>query len=131
MRLTLPLALAGFVLAAAPLAAQGRGRASDSVPAAYVPPPGMCRIWLQNVPPAKQAAPTDCATAVRNRPANGRVVFGDSSPRRGKAPAVPVKNALPIQPTPPPATKAPVPPLPKVPPPPGERGRGKERSKKH
>lgn len=41
------------------------------------PPAGMCRIWLENVPAAQQPAPTDCASAVRNRPENGRVIFGD------------------------------------------------------
>lgn len=80
-------------LAAEPLAAQarlpqppptrplapspGRGRGGADIPPAYRPPPGMCRIWLDNVPPAQQPAPTDCASAVRNRPANGRVIFGD------------------------------------------------------
>lgn len=49
----------------------------DDVPKAYRPPPGMCRIWLSKVPPKQQPAPTDCPTAVRNRPPNGRVVFGD------------------------------------------------------
>jgi hypothetical protein len=37
----------------------------------------MCRIWLDNVPPAQQPAPTDCASAVRNKPRNGRVVFSE------------------------------------------------------
>ena len=37
----------------------------------------MCRIWLDNVPPSQQPAPTSCAAAVRNRPSNGRVIFGD------------------------------------------------------
>ncbi len=37
----------------------------------------MCRIWLDGVPAAQQPAPTDCASAVRNRPAKGRVIFGD------------------------------------------------------
>jgi hypothetical protein len=50
---------------------------SQPVPAAYRPPPGMCRIWLAGVPPTQQPAPTDCASAVRNRPNNGRVIFGD------------------------------------------------------
>ncbi len=50
---------------------------SDDVPKAYRPPPGMCRIWLSKVPPKQQPAPTDCPTAVRNRPPNGRVIFGD------------------------------------------------------
>lgn len=52
------------------------GKDSD-VPAAYRPPPGMCRVWLARVPPSQQPAPTDCASAVRNRPSNGRVLFGD------------------------------------------------------
>jgi hypothetical protein len=45
----------------------------------------MCRIWLDDVPAAQQPAPTDCATAVRNRPAKGRVIFGDDyvAPKRG------------------------------------------------
>jgi hypothetical protein len=40
----------------------------------------MCRIWLDGVPPGQQPEPTDCATAVRERPAGARVIFGD---RRG------------------------------------------------
>jgi len=47
------------------------------IPKAYLPPPGMCRIWVDNVPPARQPAPTDCATAIRNRPPNARVIFPD------------------------------------------------------
>ncbi len=80
MRLVLSLAFVGSLLAAAPLAAQGRARPVDSVPEGHKPPAGMCRIWLPNVPPGKQAAPTDCATAVRNRPANATVIFGDPVP---------------------------------------------------
>jgi hypothetical protein len=53
------------------------------VPPAYRPPQGMCRIWIAGVPPDQQPAPTDCVTAVRNRPANGYVVFGDESPKKG------------------------------------------------
>ncbi|HKP16711.1 MAG TPA: hypothetical protein VJT85_11610 [Gemmatimonadaceae bacterium] len=47
------------------------------VPKDYRPPRGMCRIWLDDVPARQQPAPTDCPTAVRNRPSNGKVVFGD------------------------------------------------------
>jgi hypothetical protein len=47
------------------------------VPPAFYPPAGMCRIWINQVPAAQQPAPTDCASAVRNRPANGKVLFGD------------------------------------------------------
>ena len=61
----------------APLAAQERGQKGDRIPEGFQPPPGMCRIWLDGVPPGQQPAPTDCPTAVRNRPPNGRVIFGD------------------------------------------------------
>lgn len=50
--------------------------AADSVPKEYLPPAGMCRIWLNGVPPAQQPAPTDCSLAVRNKPPNGTVVYG-------------------------------------------------------
>ena len=55
------------------------------VPKGYMPPAGMCRIWLDDVPPAQQPAPTDCATAIKNRPSKGRVVFGDDVAERGRA----------------------------------------------
>jgi hypothetical protein len=71
-----------LVLVAFPLSAQSRDRGPDDVPASHRPPPGMCRIWLQGVPPGQQPEPTDCATAVRERPAGARVIFGD---RRGQA----------------------------------------------
>ena len=52
-------------------------KGGDDVPKEYRPPKGMCRIWLDKVPPKQQPAPTDCPTAVKNRPSNGRVIFGD------------------------------------------------------
>jgi hypothetical protein len=52
-------------------------KGEEEVPKAYRPPAGMCRIWLNKVPPRQQPAPTDCPTAIRNRPSNGRVLFGD------------------------------------------------------
>ena len=45
----------------------------------HLPPPGMCRIWVDGVPASQQPAPTDCATAVRNRPEHGRVIFGSEA----------------------------------------------------
>lgn len=49
----------------------------EEVPKAYRPPKGMCRIWLDKVPARQQPAPTDCPTAVRNRPSKAKVLFGD------------------------------------------------------
>ena len=74
-----------FALAlAAPLSAQGRDRdkGPDDVPAGHRPPPGMCRVWVDGVPARQQPAPTDCRTAIRNRPPNGRVIFGDDFAKR-------------------------------------------------
>ena len=42
----------------------------------------MCRVWVDGVPPGQQPAPTDCRTAIRNRPPNGRVIFGDDYAKR-------------------------------------------------
>jgi hypothetical protein len=47
------------------------------VPKEYRPPKGMCRIWLDDVPAKQQPAHTDCPTAVRNLPSNGKVIIGD------------------------------------------------------
>jgi hypothetical protein len=74
----------------ASLQAQARPQPQDpkpAVPRTHMPPPGMCRIWLDNVPPAQQPAPTDCASAVRNQPRNGRVIFNDV-PRNPKLPII-------------------------------------------
>ena len=61
-------------------------RRDQQVPPGFFPPAGMCRIWLNDVPAGQQPAPTDCASAVRNRPANGRVLFGDDPKnKKGKS----------------------------------------------
>ncbi len=82
MKLSAVLLLAFAVLASPSLAsAQGKSRGAKEndkdIPATMRPPAGMCRVWLDDVPAAQQPAPTDCPTAVRNRPAKGRVIFGD------------------------------------------------------
>lgn len=74
--------VAGLIAAvAAPASAQQQvkdsARKSPVVPADARPPKGMCRVWLDNVPAAQQPAATDCSTAVKNRPQNARVIFGD------------------------------------------------------
>ncbi|MEP6731482.1 MAG: hypothetical protein ABJE10_12620 [bacterium] len=81
------LALACSVsLAGAAHAQQSQPQSADSVPKAYRPPAGMCRIWLDKVPAKQQPAPTDCPTAVKNKPNNGKVLFGDDYVEKGKKP---------------------------------------------
>ena len=63
---------------------QSQGRVDQIVPPGFFPPAGMCRIWINGVPAGQQPAPTDCASAVRNRPANARVLFGDDPPKGKK-----------------------------------------------
>ena len=66
--------------AAVPAMAQRVAHDKDApkeIPAQARPPKGMCRIWIDGVPAGQQPAPTDCSTAIRNRPSNGRVLFGD------------------------------------------------------
>jgi hypothetical protein len=68
---------------AKPRVQQTQGR-EQIVPPGFYPPAGMCRIWVNGVPAAQQPAPTDCASAVRNRPSNGKVLFGDDPPKGKK-----------------------------------------------
>jgi hypothetical protein len=81
------------LVVAVPLGAQrpDRDRGSDDVPPGHRPPPGMCRVWVDGVPPGQQPAPTDCRTAIRNRPRNGRVIFGDDYAKSARE----EKNKLP------------------------------------
>src|SRR6185295_7522434 len=89
------LAMCALMIATAmPVAAQQRPAQTQKdttqkrapIPADARPPKGMCRIWIENVPAAQQPAATDCPTAIKNLPANGRVIFGDeySDTARGK-----------------------------------------------
>jgi hypothetical protein len=79
---TVPL-IFGFV-AVSSLSAQGR---SGSTPAAQrprvtIPVPRndeTCRVWIDGVAAAKQRGPTDCETARRTVPPNGRVLRGDDA----------------------------------------------------
>ena len=63
---------------------QSQGQREQIVPPGFFPPAGMCRIWINGVPAGQQPAPTDCASAVRNRPANAKVLFGDDPPKGKK-----------------------------------------------
>jgi hypothetical protein len=78
--------------AASPAHAQDRGKSTESkAPATSTrrPPPGLCQVWVDNVPARQQPAPTDCASAVRNRPPNGRVIFPDPKAPPPKATPAP------------------------------------------
>lgn len=59
-------------------------KGSDAIPRGFRPPAGMCRIWVDGVPAAQQPAPTDCPSAVKNKPANARVIYGESADKKGK-----------------------------------------------
>jgi hypothetical protein len=49
---------------------------SANVPVTMLPPAGLCRIWISEVPASQQPAPTDCATALRQKPANATILYG-------------------------------------------------------
>lgn len=77
--MTRPLPI--FIFAAAIAFAPNRAAAQSSGTGGVIKPPaGMCRIWVDGVPADKQPAPTDCASALKNKPTNGRVIFGDAKP---------------------------------------------------
>jgi hypothetical protein len=58
-----------------------RSRGYSRVPPGHLPPPGLCRIWIDGVPPGRQPRPTDCATAQRYRPVNARMIYGGARDR--------------------------------------------------
>lgn len=80
---------AATVLVAPSLIAQGKPKEEQDVviPESAIPPAGMCRVWLRDVPERQQPAPTDCATALRTRPRNSILLFGDLSQEAVQPPA--------------------------------------------
>ncbi len=86
-------ALAVTVAEAQVTSTSGARSSAPDIPKEYVPPAGMCRIWLDAVPAAQQPAPTECSIAVRNKPPNGKVVYG---PKKGAGSAKDV-GKLPIK----------------------------------
>ena len=50
---------------------------ASTVPESAMPPAGMCRVWLKDVPERQQPAPTDCVSAIRTVPREAMVLFGD------------------------------------------------------
>ena len=95
----------GLIAALAAPASAQRPRPKDGakdIPAEARPPKGMCRVWIDGVPASQQPAPTDCPTAVKNRPPKGRVIFGDdfadSTKNDPKAKLPPVKGFRDVKP---------------------------------
>jgi hypothetical protein len=71
-------AIAATVLWAPMVAAQDRPQDGGAkIPESAMPPAGMCRVWLRDVPESRQPAPTDCGSAIRSMPRNAVVLFGD------------------------------------------------------
>lgn len=62
-----------------------RAVAAGDVPPGQRPPRGMCRVWIDGVPPGRQPRPTTCANAVATAPANSRIIYGDNTPFPGRA----------------------------------------------
>ena len=71
-KLHVAMVIGGALLASASVAEGQRGK----VPKGQMPSAGMCRIWIDGVPPGRQPAQTDCATARANAPANSRILTG-------------------------------------------------------
>ena len=62
-------------------------RTSTKVPKGHLPPRGMCRVWIDGVPPGQQPAVTSCSQAERDRLQYGtgaRVIYGDDQAFPGK-----------------------------------------------
>ena len=82
MRSSLVPSAAVLLLLALPAKTEGQARSGgtrDTVPLTMLPPAGKCRIWMDGVPAAQQPAPTDCSTALRQRPANGTILYGPAA----------------------------------------------------
>jgi hypothetical protein len=78
--------LLASVYAAAPAAVgaqtlvrEAKPDTAPGVPKGMMPPSGKCRVWMDGVPATRQPAPTDCATALRQKPANARVIYGPNT----------------------------------------------------
>jgi hypothetical protein len=66
----------------------GTSTQTSRIPRGHLPPRGMCRVWIDGVPPGRQPAVTTCSQAEYDRArygASARVIYGDSQsfPGRG------------------------------------------------
>jgi hypothetical protein len=79
---------AALVLGSSSATAQDKPKEEQEIiiPASAMPPEGMCRVWLKDVPERSQPAATDCATAIKSRPRDALLLLGEPS-RNAKLPA--------------------------------------------
>ena len=47
-----------------------------NIPESYMPPPGMCRIWIRDLPPSRQSPPGNCYELERRVPMRAILVRG-------------------------------------------------------
>ena len=75
---------ASLVASALALAASTAGAQTlrTDIPPGQMPPAGLCRVWIDGVPPGRQPRATDCATARAQAPANARIIYGSQSQGR-------------------------------------------------
>jgi hypothetical protein len=86
IRVSLLLRASAVLLTSAPAAVgaqtlvrEAKPDTAVGVPRGMMPPSGKCRVWMDGVPATRQPAPTDCATALRQKPANARVIYGPNT----------------------------------------------------
>lgn len=75
-------ALVALAVLAGTADAQGRGRKAGKIPPGHLPPPGLCRVWYDGVPPGHQPRATSCDTArYEAARSGGRLIYGGDNSR--------------------------------------------------
>ncbi len=73
------------VVVEAPPATSARGpstAATLGVPPGHLPPPGMCRVWIQGRPPGRQAQARSCDGILAVAPAGAWILYRPDTDRR-------------------------------------------------
>jgi hypothetical protein len=92
---------AALVLGSSSATAQDKPKAEQEIipgiPLSAMPPEGMCRVWLKDVPERSQPAATDCTTAIKSRPRDAMLLLGEPS-RNAKLPTrrAPIASRSPL-----------------------------------
>jgi hypothetical protein len=79
LRASALLLVAANAVTAQTLVRETKTDSAPGVPRGMMPPSGKCRVWMEGVPATRQPAPTDCATALRQKPSNARVIYGPNT----------------------------------------------------